>query len=199
MYPLKRAIDIVLASIALIVLSPLMVILAILVRLDSPGPAIFRQLRVGRDMRTFSLLKFRSMKHRVSGNGVTSSNDPRITRLGAWLRRAKLDELPQLCNVLRGDMSIVGPRPEIPVFVNLFRSEFAEILRIRPGITDPASIKYRSEEDILGAYAEPMEHYTNVILPAKIQLSKDYVRSASIRTDFNLIGKTLAALFRRAS
>lgn len=199
MYPMKRAVDVVISSIALLLLSPLMLVIAILVRLDSPGPAIFRQVRVGRGLRQFSLFKFRSMTHGNSGSEVTTSNDPRITRIGRFLRRSKLDELPQFCNVLRGDMSIVGPRPEVQTFVDLFKSDFVEILKVRPGITDPASIEFRSEEVLLGSTPKPMEHYTSVILPEKIRLSKAYARSATFKTDLVLIGATFAALFRKSA
>jgi lipopolysaccharide/colanic/teichoic acid biosynthesis glycosyltransferase len=194
---LKRGFDIVASAIALLVLSPLMLVLAILVRLDSPGPSLFRQTRVGKSFRPFQLLKFRTMKHGNSGAPITAGNDDRITRVGAFLRSSKLDELPQLWNVLCGEMSLVGPRPEVPVFVERFRADYEEILSVRPGITDPSSILYRSEAEILGGTADPVDYYTKVILPVKIKISKQYVRSANLGKDISLMMQTMVALFRR--
>jgi lipopolysaccharide/colanic/teichoic acid biosynthesis glycosyltransferase len=148
---LKRGFDIVASGIALVALLPLMLVLAILVRLDSPGPSLFRQTRVGKSFCEFQLLKFRSMRNGNCGTEVTCGQDARITRVGAFLRAFKLDELPQLWNVFCGDMSLVGPRPEVPMFVARFRKDYEEILSVRPGITDPASIRYRSEAEILGS------------------------------------------------
>jgi lipopolysaccharide/colanic/teichoic acid biosynthesis glycosyltransferase len=195
MYALKRLVDITFSSIALLFLAPVMVLLMILIRLDSRGPAIFRQQRVGKDFKPFLLLKLRSMTAESTGSQITCGNDSRITRIGALLRKSKLDEIPQFWNVLRGDMSIVGPRPEVPDFVDVFRNDYKEILRVRPGITDRASIQFRSEAEILGSCVEPLKYYTDVILPAKIRLAKEYVQSASLKTDFLLIVDTIAALF----
>jgi lipopolysaccharide/colanic/teichoic acid biosynthesis glycosyltransferase len=194
---LKRGFDIIVSAIALLVLLPLMLVLAILVRIDSPGPSLFRQARVGKLFRQFQLLKFRTMKRENSGSPITAGNDDRITRVGAFLRNSKLDELPQLWNVLCGDMSLVGPRPEVPVFVERFRADYEEILRVRPGITDPASIRYRSEAEILGSTADPIDYYTKVILPEKIKISKQYVRSANLGKDISLMVQTIVVLFRK--
>ena len=194
---LKRGFDIVVSGAALVLLLPLMIVLAILVRLDSPGPSLFRQTRVGKSFCEFQLLKFRSMRNGNCGTEVTFGQDARITRVGTFLRTFKLDELPQLWNVFRGDMSLVGPRPEVPMFVERFRPDYEEILSIRPGITDPASIRYRSEAEILGNYQDPMNYYTNVILPNKIEISRLYVRSASFGKDVSLIFQTIAVIFRK--
>lgn len=194
---LKRGFDIVASGIALVVLLPLMLVLAILVRLDSPGPSLFRQTRVGKSFCKFQLLKFRSMRNGNCATEVTCGQDARITRVGAFLRAFKLDELPQLWNVFCGDMSLVGPRPEVPTFVERFRTDYEVILSVRPGITDPASIRYRSEAEILGNSQDPMNYYTSVILPDKIEISRVYLRSANFRKDISLIVRTIAVLFQK--
>lgn len=193
----KRSFDLVVAGSALLLLSPLMLMLAILVRLDSPGPAIFRQTRVGKRFREFRLLKFRSMIDGNIGAQITCGQEARITRVGKSIRKLKLDELPQMWNVFCGDMSFVGPRPEVPAFVAKFRSDYEEILKVRPGITDPASIRYRSESEILANVSDPILYYTEVILPEKIRISKEYVRSASFWKDISVIFQTIAVLMRR--
>jgi len=194
---MKRGFDIVVSGVALVVLLPVMLVVGLLVRLDSSGPSLFPQVRMGRSFRPFRLLKFRSMTHGKAGSEITFGQDARITRLGAILRRTKLDELPQLWNVFCGDMSFVGPRPEVPAFVDRFQSDYEEILSVRPGITDPASIRYRSEAEILGRVPDPLSYYTEVILPDKIAISKKYVRTASLPKDILLIMETLAALFKK--
>jgi lipopolysaccharide/colanic/teichoic acid biosynthesis glycosyltransferase len=188
----KRIFDIAAATLGLILLAPIMALLALLIRLDSPGPALFRQQRVGRGFKPFVLYKFRTMTDGSAGGRlVTVGRDARVTRIGAVLRRTKLDELPQLVNVVRGDMSLVGPRPEVPRYVDLFHAEYAEVLQVRPGITDPASIKYRDEESILGLADDADEEYLTRILPDKLRLSADYARSASLSQDFALILHTV--------
>jgi lipopolysaccharide/colanic/teichoic acid biosynthesis glycosyltransferase len=137
------------------------------------------------------------MRNGNCGTEVTCGQDARITRVGAFLRAFKLDELPQLWNVFCGDMSLVGPRPEVPMFVARFRKDYEEILSVRPGITDPASIRYRSEAEILGSTPDPMNYYTNVILPDKIEISRRYVRSANFGKDVSLIFQTIAVLFQK--
>jgi len=137
------------------------------------------------------------MTNNASGPQLTWGADPRVTRIGGLLRKSKLDELPQLWNVLCGDMSIVGPRPEVPTFVDRFHAEYREILQVRPGITDPASIVYRSEAELLAKSSDPMKHYVEVVLPDKIRLSKEYVRSASVTKDLMLIVQTINALLHR--
>lgn len=194
---LKRGFDIVASGVALAVLFPLLLILAILVRFDSAGPSLFPQTRSGKSFRPFRLLKFRSMAHGKPGSEITYGQDDRITKFGAILRRFKLDELPQLWNVFCGDMSIVGPRPELPSYVERFREDYQEILSVRPGITDPASILHRSEAEILGSTADPISHYTEVILPEKIEISKQYVRTANFGKDICVIFQTIAALIKK--
>ena len=194
---LKRGFDLVVAVSALLLASPLMLLLAILVRLDSPGPALFRQMRVGRRFQEFRLLKFRSMTNGNTGAQITCGLEARITRVGAIIRKFKLDELPQLWNVFCGDMSFVGPRPEVPNFVARFRLDYEDILKVRPGITDPASIRYRSESEILSNNPDPISYYTEVILPDKIRISREYVRSASLWKDISVIFQTIAAIKER--
>jgi lipopolysaccharide/colanic/teichoic acid biosynthesis glycosyltransferase len=192
----KRALDVTAASVGLVVLSPLLAVAAIAVRLDSPGPILFRQWRMGRHFRPFEIYKFRTMVADAPRLGwpLTAGEDPRITRLGHLLRKAKIDELPQLVNVLRGEMSLVGPRPEVPRYVELFREDFAEILELRPGITDLASIAYRDEASLLGQSDDPEAEYVHRILPHKIALAKEYCRRSSFGFDLVLLIRTLGKL-----
>lgn len=194
--PVKRGMDLVGSAIGLICLAPLLVAVAIAIVIESGRPVIFRQRRVGRGLKEFDILKFRTMvpdaeKH---GPAITIGADRRITRVGAVLRKTKLDELPQLWNVLRGDMSLVGPRPEVPKYVAMFHKDFAEILRLRPGITDPASVQFIDEATLLGQASDPEHEYVTRILPQKIALAKDYVRLASPAYDVRLIIDTLVRL-----
>lgn len=193
----KRCFDIVVSIGGLILLAPLFAVVAVLIRLDSPGPIFFRQPRVGRGFTIFTILKFRTMVADASSRGgtLTAGADPRITRVGAALRLLKIDELPQLINVLRGDMSLVGPRPEVPRYVEMFRADYREILTARPGITDLSSLKYRNEAAILGRVPRPEEYYVSTILPDKIQLAKEYLRHASLAFDLRVILGTLKSLF----
>jgi lipopolysaccharide/colanic/teichoic acid biosynthesis glycosyltransferase len=195
---MKRGFDIVIAFAGLVLLFPLLCLAALLVKLDSPGPIFFRQERMGRKLRPFLIYKFRTMVHDAphKGRPITVGADPRITRVGRILRKTKLDELPQLFNVLKGDMSFVGPRPEVRQYVELFRQDYEEILQVRPGITDLASLTYRHEADILGRAEHPEEEYVQSILPDKIQLAKEYLRRSSLLFDVTLICKTLLKLFR---
>jgi FlaA1/EpsC-like NDP-sugar epimerase/lipopolysaccharide/colanic/teichoic acid biosynthesis glycosyltransferase len=190
---MKRACDICLATLGLIITLPLLAIIALLVKLDSPGSVIFRQIRVGQGFRPFAIRKFRTMVANDSASGplLTVGRDCRITRVGHVLRGLKLDELPQLWNVLLGDMSLVGPRPEVPHYVERARSEFAEVLTVRPGITDLASLKYIDEAAILAASSNPEEEYQQKVLPEKLRLAKLYVRHMSLRLDFAIILQTL--------
>lgn len=192
----KRIFDVVSAASGLLVLSPLLVVVAALVKLTSAGPVLFRQERMGRGGRPFPIYKFRTMvaDAPARGRAITIGDDPRITRVGRVLRKTKLDELPQLINVLRGDMSLVGPRPEVRRYVEMFPAEFAEILRVRPGITDLASLQYRDEAAILGEAENPEEEYIQRILPEKIRLARQYVQAPSLVTDLRLIGQTLLRL-----
>ena len=195
---LKRLFDIGASAIGLLVLSPLLLILSLMVRLDTPGPIFYRATRVGRYGQPFKLLKFRSMVISADkvGPGVTGAQDPRVTRSGRFLRRTKLDELPQLVNVLRGEMSLVGPRPEDPRYVALYTDEQREVLNVRPGITSPASLKYRNEEALL--VGEDWEtHYIEHVMPAKLAVDLDYARNASLLRDVSLIIRTVLSIFKR--
>jgi lipopolysaccharide/colanic/teichoic acid biosynthesis glycosyltransferase len=195
----KRAFDIIVSAAALVALFPLLAIVAVAVRLDSPGPILYRATRVGCGGHIFKLCKFRSMIANADryGTGITSAGDVRITRVGRVLRRTKLDELPQLINVLRGEMSLVGPRPEDPRYVALYTSEQRGVLQIRPGITSLASVQYRHEESILiGADWET--RYIRDIMPAKLLLDLDYARNPSLRRDIPILFQTIAAIFARS-
>jgi lipopolysaccharide/colanic/teichoic acid biosynthesis glycosyltransferase len=186
------------SSVGLLCLAPLFVTIGLLIKLDSAGPVFFRQERVGRRFRPFRIYKFRTMVQDAAARGaaITCGEDPRITRIGGLLRRTKLDELPQLVNVLRGEMSIVGPRPEVPRYVELFRDDYDELLAVRPGITDPASLRFRNEAEMLGRTPDPHETYVKQILPEKVGLSKSYARHASLASDVWLILKTLTRVSR---
>ena len=195
---IKRLFDIIAASLGLVLLSPLLLLVSLLIRLDSPGPALFRQERMGRGFRPFFIYKFRTMVQEAPGQGglITFGADPRITRVGRILRKTKIDEFPQLINVLKGEMSLVGPRPEVRRYVEMFRDAYEEILQVPPGITDLASLKYRHEAEVLGCAANPEEAYVRHVLPEKLQLAKEYVRRSSLLFDVTLILKTLLKLFR---
>ena len=194
---MKRIIDILVSLIGLICLLPLLLLVAILIKLDSAGPVFFRQIRIGMRFRPFQILKFRTMVQDsfTRSQSITVGDDPRITRVGWFLRKTKIDELPQLINVLRGEMTFVGPRPEVPQYVELFRKDYEEILKIRPGITDLASIKYRDEAALLGQSKNAEEEYVTRVLPDKINLGKEYIRRSSVFFDLTLIFKTFLKLF----
>jgi lipopolysaccharide/colanic/teichoic acid biosynthesis glycosyltransferase len=193
---LKRAADLLLALIGLALLWPLLLLLALWVRLDSPGPALFRQERVGRGGRPFQILKFRTMADRPGeGRQITVGADPRITRSGRLLRAAKLDELPQLINVLLGEMSFVGPRPEVPRYVALYTLEERRVLELRPGITDLASVKYRREAELLAASPDPERTYVEQVMRDKLRINLDYAARAGLLADLAVILRTLGVLF----
>ena len=195
---IKRLFDVVAAVAGLLVLSPLFALVALAIKLTSRGPVFFRQERVGRDFQTFRIYKFRTMvvdAPRLGGQ-ITAGRDPRITSIGHLLRKTKLDELPQLLNVLFGEMSLVGPRPEVPKYVEMFRPQFAEVLSVRPGITDLASVKYRDENEILGRADDPEAAYVNQVLPDKLALATEYVRRASFWFDVRLIFATFWKVMR---
>ena len=193
---MKRTFDFVVALLGLLLLFPLWVVVALSIRMDSPGPVFFRQERIGRGLRPFLIVKFRTMMRDAprQGGSITFGNDPRITRVGRILRKTKIDELPQLINVLKGEMSLVGPRPEVRPYVELFRQEYEDILKVRPGITDLASLRYRNEAEVLGQSQNPEEEYVRRILPEKIRLAKEYLQGASLAVDLALIFKTLLKL-----
>ena len=201
----KRLFDLVASGLGLLLLAPLLLAVALAIKLDTPGPVFFRQVRVGRHGVEFRIHKFRTMTHRDSAAEactaqLTVGADPRITRMGAWLRRTKLDELAQLIDVFTGHMSLVGPRPEVPRYVALYPPALRDkVLSVRPGITDPASLVYRDESALLARAADPEREYIEVLLPAKLQLSVRYVDEASVVGDLRLIGATLQALWLRSA
>ena len=196
----KRAMDVALSLLALPLAVPLMAFIALAVKLDSPGPVWFRQERVGRGGRLFRIHKFRTMRvHDGTGPQVTAAGDARITRAGRWLRRTKLDELPQLIDVLKGDMSLVGPRPEVPRYMALYPPEArARILSLRPGITDRAAIEFRDEERLLAGAASAHEleqRYAREVLPVKQRYYLDYVARHSLRGDVRILWDTVRVLW----
>ncbi len=195
---MKRVFDIVVALLGLLLVFSLGAVVALLIRLDSRGPVFFRQERMGRGFRPFFIYKFRTMVKDAArkGGSITSDHDPRITRVGRLLRKTKIDEFPQLINVLMGEMSLVGPRPEVREYVELFRRDYEEIVSITPGITDLASLQYRYEAEVLGNSRNPEEEYVRHILPEKIRLAKEYMRRSSLFFDISLILKTLSKLFK---
>lgn len=193
----RRMLDIAAATGGLVLLSPLLLLIAVLVKWDSPGPILFLGERVGRHGRPFHLFKFRTMVAGAarSGPGITAHGDPRVTRVGRFLRRTKLDELPQLLNVLKGDMSLVGPRPEDPRYVALYTAAQQRVLDVRPGMTSPASVRFRDEEDLL--QGEDWERvYREEIMAAKLQIELDYLEHRSVWRDVAVIAETVLALVR---
>ena len=194
----KRAFDLLGAGLALLLLAPLMAAVALWVRLDSPGPVFFRQQRVGRHGVLFMIHKFRTMRTGVEGWPLTVGDDARITRAGRFLRRTRLDELPQFIDVLQGAMSLVGPRPEVPRYVALYPPALRErALAVRPGLTDPASLHFIDEAALLAAAADPECEYVERILPAKLQRAAEYAENASLATDVVVLARTAWALWRR--
>lgn len=197
----KRGFDCTVAVVALLALVPVFLLVGLWIRLDSPGPVFFRQERVGRGGRIFRIHKFRTMVVNAPdrGPGITVGDDARITRAGRWLRSTKVDELPQLIDVLTGHMSLVGPRPELPRYVALYPPTLREqVLAVRPGITDPASLRYADEAALLASAADPEREYCDVLLPAKLRLSADYARRATFTTDLRVLAQTLRLLSRAA-
>jgi lipopolysaccharide/colanic/teichoic acid biosynthesis glycosyltransferase len=196
----KRLLDLLLSSLGLLVLVLPLGLVALAIKLDSPGPVFYRQVRVGRFGREFRIHKFRTMAHDPGGHGpqLTVGQDARITRVGAFLRRTKLDELAQLFDVLEGTMSLVGPRPEVPRYVALYPAALREkVLSVRPGITDFASIEYRDEGTLLAQSRDPERTYREVILPTKLALQARYVDRSGMGTDLVLIGRTVWAIIAR--
>ncbi|MCL4281258.1 MAG: sugar transferase [Flavobacteriales bacterium] len=193
----KRAFDIVFALVFLVLLSPLLLLFALAVALTSPGGAFFRQVRVGRHGHEFRLLKFRTMRpgSEAKGQLTIGGRDPRITGVGYLLRKTKLDELPQLWNVLVGDMSVVGPRPEVPKYVALYNEEQRAVLSVRPGITGMASIDYIDENELLAKATDPERTYIEEVMPAKLALDLRYVREQSFALDLRIIMATVGRVF----
>lgn len=187
----RRPVDVVAASVGLVVLGPLLGVLALAILVGSGRPVFFRQTRVGRNRVGFRIWKFRTMRAGATGPAITAAGDGRVTKIGAWLRRFKLDELPQLFNVLAGDMSLVGPRPEVPEYVEPVSPLWQAVLRVRPGITDLATLVYRDEENLLETAGEPDRLYREVVLPAKLRLNLAYLEQRCFRQDVRLIWLTL--------
>jgi len=195
---LKRLIDLGGSLIACVFLTPLFLLLAALVAVESSGGALYRQERIGQHGRPFLLLKFRSMQANMPGPQITMGNsDPRITRVGQWLRKTKLDELPQLWNVVKGDMSLVGPRPEVAKYVDLYTPRQRNVLTVRPGLTDPASIAAFDEGSRLESAEDPETYYRKVILPEKVNAQLAYLQQATVLTDGRVIIRTLLRIFKR--
>ena len=191
----KRLFDLLGATLALLLLSPLLLAAALAIKLDSPGPVFYRQQRVGRHGVPFFIHKFRTMRHGAGGPLLTVGDDPRITRVGTFLRRTRIDELPQFIDVLQGHMSLVGPRPEVPRYVAQYPPELRErVLAVRPGITDPASLAYIDEGRLLAAAADPEREYIEVILPAKLQQAAAYAEHANLLTDIGVLVRTARRL-----
>jgi len=190
---LKRIFDIIVSLIGLIILAPIFAIISIIIKLDSAGPVFFKQVRVGKDGKEFKIFKFRTMVDDAEKQGMqlTVGKDSRITRIGQFIRKTKLDELPQLINVFIGDMSFVGPRPEVPKYVAMYDEVQINILRVRPGITDYASIEYRDESTLLAQSDNPEETYINEIMPAKFALNAKYLDDISIMQDVKIIFRTI--------
>ncbi len=193
---MKRLLDVALSAVALLVTAPVCLAIAAAILLDSGPPVLFIQVRVGRGFRCFRLVKFRTMRAGQPGPDITAATDGRITSVGRFLRRTKLDELPQLWNVLCGDMSLVGPRPEVPHYVQLFRDRYANVLAVRPGLTDPATLAFFNEERLLAGSGDPVSFYTGTVLPAKLALAEGYVQTHSLRTDLSLLLATGRAILR---
>ena len=194
---MKRAFDVVVSAAGLVMTSPIIAAAALAVKLESPGPAFYSGPRAGLNGRDFHIHKLRTMRPNAIGPAVTASDDPRITRVGRFLRRTKLDELPQLLNVLKGDMSLVGPRPEDPRYVALYTPEQRAVLSVRPGITGPTVLRFIDEQEILRG-ADPEKNYVTRIMPQKLAIDLQYVRRASFTVDLKILIETFAAVISRA-
>ena len=194
---MKRVFDIFCSFLGILVLSPLFLIVALLVATTSRGGVFYKQVRVGKDFRNFKILKFRSMRPDSDKKGLLTvgSKDNRVTKVGYFIRKYKIDELPQLINVLVGDMSFVGPRPEVPKYVEMYNDEQRKVLSVRPGITDYASIEYRNENDILAKSDNPEQTYIDEVMPAKLKLNLRYISEMSFKTDLKIIFGTIFKIF----
>jgi len=194
---IRRCLDVVVSLMLLLVLSPVLAVLALLVKMSSPGPVLFRQQRVGLNGKPFELLKFRSMRVAAGGPEVTAGGDARITPVGRFMREWKLDELPQFLNVLRGEMSLVGPRPEVPRYVAYYTPEQRQVLTVRPGITGITQLEYRNEEELLKGRDDVEEYYIQEIMPAKLRLDLQYVQTRTLLRDLGILVRTVWAVLRR--
>jgi len=189
----KRIVDFICSTLGLIILSPILIAIAIKIKIGDHGPVFFKQIRVGEKNKEFEILKFRTMVVDAEkiGRQITIGNDSRITKIGVFLRKYKFDELPQLINVFKGDMSLVGPRPEVPRYVKLYNEEQKKVLEVKPGITDLASIRYRDENDLLGEAENPDDFYINTIMPDKLALNLEYINKNNVFFDIYIILKTI--------
>ncbi len=194
--PIKRFFDILCSALGLILLSPLLLILSIIIIMDSKGGIFFRQIRVGKNNKDFHIFKFRTMLPDSEKKGALTvgNSDSRITKVGRWLRKSKLDELPQLLNVLLGEMSLVGPRPEVRKYVNLYSEEQKQVLSVKPGLTDPASIAFSNENELLKGTANPEEFYIERVMPKKISINIRYIQERKFGSDLVILWKTLLKL-----
>ncbi|THV58120.1 sugar transferase [Flagellimonas alvinocaridis] len=196
---MKRLFDIILSSFGILVLSPILVLIAILVKISSKGPVFFRQVRVGKGNKDFRIFKFRTMYTGSDKKGLLTvgGRDPRVTKVGYYLRKFKLDELPQLFNVFTGEMSLVGPRPEVRKYVEHYSESDMEVLSVRPGITDYASIAFRNENDILKESEDPEKKYIEEIMPIKLGLNKKYIAEKGMFKDLSIIFKTITVIIKK--
>ena len=192
----KRIFDLVLLLVSLLILSPFLALAALFIKMESKGPILYRQLRVGLNEKPFYIYKFRTMVVGADREGlqVTSASDPRLTRVGRLLRKLKLDEMPQLLNVLKGEMSLVGPRPEVPKYVKLYTDEQKKILTVKPGMTDPATVYFRNEEELLAQADDKESFYVNEVMPVKMRLYLRYIENRSLLYDIKLIFLEILAL-----
>lgn len=195
---MKRLFDIIASGLGLICLSPLFAVLAVWIKCDSKGPVFYRQVRVGRNNRDFRIYKFRSMRPDSDKLGLITvgGRDPRVTRSGYYIRKYKLDEFPQLINVFIGDMSLVGPRPEVRKYVDMYTPEQMRVLSVRPGITSLASLRYRNENELLAQAEDPDRCYVEKVMPDKLAIDLEYVPKANLLTDIRLIFATIASIIK---
>jgi lipopolysaccharide/colanic/teichoic acid biosynthesis glycosyltransferase len=194
---IKRIFDFMSSFFFLLFFFPFFLLLSILIKIDSKGPIFFTQIRVGKNNKDFLLLKFRTMKVAQENLSlITVGNDNRITNIGNFLRKYKLDELPQLINILKGEMSVVGPRPEVRKYVDMYSSSQLEVLSVKPGLTDPSSIKFSNESELLGTAANPEKYYTETLMPLKIEISLNYVRTQTFVGDLRIIFQTFSKIFK---
>jgi len=196
---IKRIFDFILSFFGIILLFPLFIVISILIILDSPGGIFYLQTRVGKNNKNFKLFKFRTMKTDSDKKGLLTvgNTDSRITHSGLWLRKYKLDELPQLFNVLLGDMSLVGPRPEVRKYVDMYSPEQLQVLSVKPGITDNASIEYADENELLSKHSDPEKFYISEVMPAKLRINLEYISNQSVAEDLRIILKTFLRIFKK--
>lgn len=193
----KRIFDVISSLLVLVLLTPLLLIIGLWITIDSKGGAFYKQERIGKDKKPFGLYKFRSMRPDSDKKGqITIGNDNRITKVGKFIRKYKIDELPQLINILIGDMSVVGPRPEVKKYVDLYNNEQLKVLSVKPGLSDYASIEYIDEQSVLGKAKDPNKEYIDVVMPAKLKLNLKYIEDKSLGTDLKIIFKTLGKIMK---